>query len=111
MKQDSAAMLGRVALRRVPAAPAPATPPHGRPGGRERAALELVEADLRAVRAALVAVATYVADVEAALSEAAPTPERLEGLALGDGADEPLDELSTVLWSLRRRLARVAARG
>lgn len=116
MKQSTAAALARIPLRSVPASPAPApgsaAPARDRPGGsgaRDRAVLELLEEDLRVARAALVAVATWVADVEVALSGA--TSEELRGLAVDGGADAQVDELSTVLWSVRHRLARVAARG
>ncbi len=115
MKPSTAAVLARIPLRRVPASPAPdpgsAAPPRDLPGAgaRDRAVRELLEEDLRVARAALVAVATWVAEVEEALSGA--TSEELRGLAVGGDADAQVDELSTVLWSARHRLARVAARG
>jgi hypothetical protein len=77
---------------------------------REHVVLDFLEDDLREARAALSAVAAYVANVEAALSDGEPTQQRLLSLALGGAPAERLDYLSGVLGSVRRRLAQVAAR-
>ncbi len=77
---------------------------------REHVVLDFLEDDLRESRAALAAVAAYLAEIEGALAHAAPTAERLLSLA---GAVEPVDQvdyLQTVLGSVRRRLSQVAAR-
>jgi len=77
---------------------------------REHVVLDFLEDDLREARAAISAVAAYVANVEAALSGVDPTQQHLLSLALGGGPAEKLDYLSSVLGSVRRRLAQVAAR-
>lgn len=77
---------------------------------REHVVLDFLEDDLREARAALSAVAAYVANVEAALADGEPTQQRLLSLALGGAPAERLDYLSGVLGSVRRRLAQVAAR-
>lgn len=77
---------------------------------REHVVLDFLEDDLRESRAALAAVAAYLANVEGALADEAPTPERLLALA---GALDPLEQLEylqSVLSSVRRRLSQVAAR-
>jgi hypothetical protein len=131
----TSAVLARVALVTAPAAPDPGrapgalepaaaptpTPPPGnavdalraRLAGstaREHVVLDFLEDDLREARAALAAVAAYVANVEAALSDAAPSQHRLLSMALGGASAERVDELGTALASVRRRLAQVAAR-
>ncbi|HTN53187.1 MAG TPA: hypothetical protein VML50_12335 [Anaeromyxobacter sp.] len=107
----------------VPTAPAASSPREPDPAGavealrarlagttaREHVVLDFLEDDLREVRTALSAVAAYVANVEAALGEGEPSGERLLSLARV-GPWERLDYLSTVLASVRRRLAQVAVR-
>jgi hypothetical protein len=80
------------------------------PSAREHVVLDFLEDDLREARTAISAVAAYVANVEAALSESEPSEQRLLSLALGGGPAEKIDYLSSVLGSVRRRLAQVAAR-
>ncbi len=77
---------------------------------REHVILDFLEDDLREARAALSAVAAYVANVEAALADGVPSPQRLLSLALGGGPGERIEALSTAVASVRRRLAQVAAR-
>jgi hypothetical protein len=77
---------------------------------REHVVLDFLEDDLREVRAALAAVAAYVANVEAALSEGEPSQQRILGLALGGKPGDRIEELSEAVASVRRRLAQVAVR-
>ncbi|HVO18578.1 MAG TPA: hypothetical protein VMU15_04940 [Anaeromyxobacter sp.] len=77
---------------------------------REHVVLDFLEDDLRESRAALSAVAAFLANVEAALSDEAPTPERLMSLARAVDPAAQVDYLQTVLASVRRRLSQVAAR-
>jgi hypothetical protein len=77
---------------------------------REHVVLDFLEDDLRETRAALSAVAAYLVNVEAALSDEAPTPERLLALARAVDPAAQVDYLQTVLASVRRRLSQVAAR-
>jgi hypothetical protein len=77
---------------------------------REHVVLDFLGDDLREARAALAAVAAFVANVEAALSEGTPSPQRLLSLALGGRPGERIDELGAAVASVRRRLAQVAAR-
>ncbi|MGC3997249.1 MAG: hypothetical protein QM767_06955 [Anaeromyxobacter sp.] len=111
----------RTAFARI--ALAPATPAPSGPGAvdqlrerlagstaREHVVLDFLEDDLREARAALAAVAAYVANVEAALADASPSQQRLLSLVTGGGPSERVEYLQTVLASARRRLAQVAAR-
>lgn len=77
---------------------------------REHVVLDFLEDDLGEARAALSAVAAYVANVEAALADGDPSRQRLLALALGGGPAERIDDLGALLASVRRRLAQVAAR-
>ncbi len=77
---------------------------------RDHVVLDFLEDDLREARGALAAVAAYVANVEAALSAGDAPQERMLSLALGGGPVDRLEYLATVLASVRRRLAQVAAR-
>jgi hypothetical protein len=77
---------------------------------RDHVVLDFLEDDLRGARAALSAVAAYVASVEAALADPAPSQHRLLSLAIGGGPGERVDHLGTALANVRRRLAQVAAR-
>lgn len=118
--KTSAAILAHVAVARAPALPsAPAAPPGAvdalrrRLAGstaREHVVFDFLEDDLREARAALAAVAAWVANVEAALSDPDPTQARLLPLALGGGPAERIEHLSSSLASVRRRVAQVAAR-
>jgi hypothetical protein len=113
----------RVALAAAPAITvdrdAPADAPEGpvealrrRLGGsaREHVVLDFLEDDLREARAALAGVASYVANVDAALSDGAPSRDRLLSLAMGGGPIETIEDLAQLLSNVRRRLAQVAAR-
>ncbi len=80
------------------------------PTAREHVVLDFLADDLREVRGALAAVAAYVANVEAALSDGAPSQHRLLSLALGGKPGDRIEELSSAIASVRRRLAQVAAR-
>lgn len=77
---------------------------------REHVVLDFLEDDLRESRAALAAAAEYLARVEGALAEEVPSPERLLALARSVDPAAQVDYLQTVLASVRRRLAQVAAR-
>lgn len=77
---------------------------------REHVVLDFLEDDLREARRALSAVAAYLANVEAALGDGAPTPQRLMTLAIGGGPGDRIEDLSSAVASVRRRLAQVAAR-
>jgi len=101
--------------RREDAPPPPEDPVDAlrrRLGGsaREHVVLDFLEDDLREARAALAGVASYVANVDAALAEDAPSRDRFLSLAMGGGPIEKIDELAELLSSVRRRLAQVAAR-
>jgi hypothetical protein len=80
------------------------------PTAREHVVLDFLEDDLREVRAALAAVAAYVANVEAALADGDPSQQRILGLALGGRPGDRIEELSQAVASVRRRLAQVAVR-
>lgn len=75
---------------------------------REHVVLDFLEDDLREARAALAGVAAWLANVEGALAEGAQ--ERILSVALGGGPAERIEELSTAVASVRRRLVQVAAR-
>ncbi len=77
---------------------------------REHVVLDFLEDDLREARAALAGVAAWLANVEGALAEGAPSQQQLLSLALGGRPGERIDELSSTVASVRRRLAQVAAR-
>lgn len=72
--------------------------------------LDFLEDDLAEARGSLAAVSRYVADVEAALVDAATDRGRLLELALGRGPLEQLEYASGVLQNLRRRLVQVSSR-
>lgn len=111
-------------LREQPAAPQ--TPPRAPPAAddgavealrrrlgstaREHVVLDFLEDDLREARAALAGVAAWVANVEGALSDGAPSQQRILSFALGGRPGERIEELSRAIASVRRRLAQVAAR-
>jgi hypothetical protein len=80
------------------------------PTAREHVVLDFLEDDLCEVRRALAAVAAYVANVEAALGDGAPSQQRLLALAAGSRPADRIDELAEAVASVRRRLAQVAAR-
>jgi hypothetical protein len=77
---------------------------------REHVVLDFLEDDLREARAAMAGVAAFLADVEVALGDETPSPERLSALARAADPLERVDYLQTVLASLRRRLSQMAAR-
>ncbi len=77
---------------------------------REHVVLDFLEDDLREARGALSAVAAYLANVEAALGDGTPTAQRLVSLVLGGGPGDRIEDLSSAIASVRRRLAQVAAR-
>jgi hypothetical protein len=77
---------------------------------KDHVVLDFLDDDLREARGALAAVASWVANVEAALADGDAPQERLLSLASGGGPAERVDDLATLLASLRRRLAQVAAR-
>lgn len=76
---------------------------------REHVVLDFLSDDLREARDAMGAVEAYVEAVEKTLSDGRTSQERLMALAMGGPIDQ-LEYLSTVLASVRRRLAQVAAR-
>jgi hypothetical protein len=77
---------------------------------REHVVLDFLEDDLREARGALGGVAAWLLNVERALSDPAPSQQQLQALALGPAPSERIDDLSSALASVRRRLAQVAAR-
>lgn len=77
---------------------------------REHVVLDFLSDDLREAREAMGAVAAYVEAVEKTLSDGRTSQDRLMALALGGGPIDEIEYLSTVLASVRRRLAQVAAR-
>jgi hypothetical protein len=77
---------------------------------REHVVLDFLEDDLGEARAALAAVAAYVANVDAALRDAEPSQGRFLSLAIGGAPIEKMETLAQTLSSVRRRLAQVAAR-
>jgi hypothetical protein len=77
---------------------------------REHVVLDFLADDLREVREALAAVAAYVANVEAALSDGDPTQQRLLAVALGGKPGDRIEDLSHAIAGIRRRLAQVAVR-
>ncbi len=80
------------------------------PTAREHVVLDFLEDDLREVRAALAAVAAYVANVEAALADGESSQQRFLSLALGGKPGDRIEELAAAVASVRRRLAQVAVR-
>lgn len=80
------------------------------PTAREHVVLDFLADDLEEVRTALAAIAAYVANVDAALADGEPSPQRLLALALGGKPGERIEELARGVASVRRRLAQVAAR-
>ncbi len=108
--------MNRTALAVAPAAPAATNAVEALrqrlAGGtaREHVVLDFLEDDLREARTALATVAAYLANVEGALADEAPSPERLVSLARAIDPAERIDYLQTVLASVRRRLSQVAAR-
>jgi hypothetical protein len=108
----------------VPAVPANVAAPAGagdgavdalrrRLGGgtsREHVVLDFLEDDLREARTALTGVAAWLANVEIALGEGSPSKYQILALALGGKPGDRVEELSSALASVRRRLAQVAAR-
>jgi hypothetical protein len=77
---------------------------------REHVVLDFLSDDLREAREAMGAVAAYVEAVEKTLSDGRTSQDRLMALALGGGPIDEIEYLSTILVSVRRRLAQVAAR-
>jgi hypothetical protein len=111
--RGSAALATRARAAAAPAAEALA-PGERRPGpfarARERIVLELLEDELREVRSALAAAAACVAGVEAALGDGEPSRQRLPPVAPGGERGDRIEELAAAVASIRRRLARLAAR-
>ncbi len=77
---------------------------------REHVVLDFLEDDLREARAALAGVAAWIANVEGALADATPSSQRILSLGAGGRPGDRIDELSSAIASVRRRLAQVAAR-
>jgi len=104
----------RPPVRPVPAAPVgPVEALRARladKSAREHVVLDFLEDDLSEARAALSAVAAYVANVDAALRDPEPSQGRFLSLAIGGAPIEKMETLAQTLSSLRRRLAQVAAR-
>jgi hypothetical protein len=76
----------------------------------EAVVLDLLDDDLEEARGVLDAISEYVAGVEAALRDGRATRRDLVALALAGDLPGQADDLYGALASLRRRLARVAAR-
>lgn len=124
MKRTGLAEVTRVGTTTTTGAPAPAARALARDDGavdalrrrlagsaaRDHVVLDFLQDDLDETRAALAAVAAWVANVEAALADPAPSAERLTALARAATAPERVDYLGATLGSVRRRLAQVAAR-
>src|SRR5512139_1993572 len=77
---------------------------------REHVVLDFLDDDLEQARGALAAIATYVASIDAALTDEEPSQQRILSLALGGGPIDRIERLGAALASVRRRLAQVAAR-
>jgi hypothetical protein len=77
---------------------------------REHVVLDFLEDDLREARAALAGVAAWLSNVERALADPEPSQQQLLSVARAGMAGERIDELSSAVASVRRRLAQVAAR-
>jgi hypothetical protein len=77
---------------------------------REHVVLDFLEDDLREARTALAGIAAWIATVEGAIGDRAPSQDRILSLALGGRPGDGLDELATAIASVRKRLAQVAAR-
>lgn len=77
---------------------------------REHVLLDFLSDDLKEARDAVGAVTAYVEAVEKTLSDGRTSQDRLMALAMGGGPIDELEYLSSVLTSVRRRLAQVAAR-
>jgi hypothetical protein len=77
---------------------------------RDHVVLDFLEDDLREARTALAGVASWLANVEIALGEGSPSKYQILALALGGKPTDRIDELTSALASVRRRLAQVAAR-
>lgn len=77
---------------------------------REHVVLDFLADDLREARTALASVAAWVANVEAALTDGEPSQQRFLSLALGGKPGDRIEELSSAIASVRRRLAQVAVR-
>lgn len=77
---------------------------------REHVVLDFLEDDLREARAALAGVAAWIANVEGALADGAPSQHRILSFALGGRPGDRIEDLAQAVASVRRRLAQVAAR-
>jgi hypothetical protein len=77
---------------------------------REHVVLDFLEDDLREARTALAGVAAWLANVERALGDRAPSQQSILSVALGGMPGDRIDALSAAVASVRRRLAQVAAR-
>ncbi len=120
MSPKSAVARVAVAVPRPAVRPAPAAPALGAvealrqhlagKSAREHVVLDFLEDDLAEARAALAAVAAYVANVDSALRDPDPSQHRFLSLAIGGAPIEKMETLAQSLSSVRRRLAQVAAR-
>jgi hypothetical protein len=77
---------------------------------RDHVVLDFLDDDLREARTALAGVAAWLANVERALGDGAPSQQRILSVALGGMPRDRIDELASAVASVRRRLAQVAAR-
>ncbi len=77
---------------------------------REHVVLDFLEDDLREARTALAGIAAWIASVEGAIGDRAPSQDQILSLALGGRPGTGIDELATAVASVRKRLAQVAAR-
>ncbi len=77
---------------------------------RDHAVLDYLEGELCEARAAVVALEAYLASVDGALADEAPSAERLDALARATDPAERVERLKAVLQGVRRRLWQVAAR-
>jgi hypothetical protein len=101
----------RAAPAAVPVGPVEALRQHlAGKSAREHVVLDFLEDDLAEARAALAAVAAYVANVDAALRDPDPSQHRFLSLAIGGAPIEKMETLAQSVSSVRRRLAQVAAR-
>jgi len=77
---------------------------------RDAVVIDFLEDDLQEARAAMGAVARYLAEVEAALGDGRGGKDQILALALGRGPLERIEYLGGVIGNLRRRLAQVSVR-